>query len=121
MERSFRQSLSKENKRIEVKMFSIGEKVTEVKEEEQFVDELEDISARSKKCYQGDNYEQIELIPVYMSFGAMIQRNFTREDYIELLYRLGNSESMELIGLKMPYEKVLWWCSQDYVDPPSNL
>ncbi|GKC27415.1 reverse transcriptase [Tanacetum coccineum] len=94
---------------------AIGEKVTEVKEEEQVKR-----TGKRKKQKQGQRsvYQIIRANgtdTVYMSFGAMI-KDFTREDLIEL-YRL----VMQKYGTNRPedaYDKVLWSDLRTMFDPP---
>ncbi|GKB75097.1 hypothetical protein Tco_0936509 [Tanacetum coccineum] len=77
---------------------AIGEKVAEVKEEEQII-----------RANGADT--------VYISFGAMI-KDFTREDLIEL-YRL----VMQKYGTNRPedaYDRVLWSDLRTMFDPPLN-
>ncbi|GJZ74759.1 hypothetical protein Tco_0639224, partial [Tanacetum coccineum] len=115
---------------------AIGEKVAEVKEEEQ----VKRTGKRKKqKARKGinvdksaqedsktDKEESVEAMnptplttksDIYMSFGAMI-KDFTREDLIEL-YRL----VMQKYGTNRPedaYDRVLWSDLRTMFDPPLN-
>ncbi|GJS62441.1 hypothetical protein Tco_0657225, partial [Tanacetum coccineum] len=98
-------------------VLALGEKVAEVKEEEQVKrtgkrKKQKARKARSKKCLSANGADR-----VYMSFGAMI-KDFTREDLIEL-YRL----VMQKYGTNRPedaYDRVLWSNLRTMFDPPLN-
>ncbi|GJZ76146.1 hypothetical protein Tco_0640611 [Tanacetum coccineum] len=96
---------------------AIGEKVAEVKEEEQ----VKRTGKRKKQKARKGQRSVYQIIianrtdTVYMSFGAMI-KDFTREDLIEL-YRL----VMQKYKANRPeaaYDRVLWSDLRTMFDPP---
>ncbi|GJR13079.1 hypothetical protein Tco_0795731 [Tanacetum coccineum] len=95
---------------------AIGEKVAEVKEEEQVKRTGKRKKQKARKGINVDKSAQEDSeTDIYMSFGAMI-KDFTREDLIEL-YRL----VMQKYGINRPedaYDRVLWSDLRTMFDPP---
>ncbi|GJY04781.1 hypothetical protein Tco_0370721 [Tanacetum coccineum] len=98
---------------------ALGEKIAEVKEEEQ----VKRTGKRKKQKARKGQRSVYQIMrangadTVYMSFGAMI-KDFTREDLIEL-YRL----VMQKYGTNRPedaYDRVLWSDLGTMFDPPLN-